>query len=125
MAAHSVGIGAYLVRLGQRLVQVEGQPVILMGAPALNKVPGREAYTSNGSAPPLSLSNLQLSGGTQIMHKNNVSHLVASSDLDGATPILQWLWYVPNVKALKGAQLPVMPSSYKWDRDIGFFPPKG
>lgn len=55
VSARSVGIGAYLLRLGQRTVQVEGQPIILTGAPALNKVLGREVYTSN----------LQL-GGTQV-----------------------------------------------------------
>lgn len=111
VTARSVGIGAYLVRLGQRSVQVEGQPIILTGAPALNKVLGREVYTSN----------LQL-GGTQIMYKNGVSHLVASSDLDGTTKILQWLSYVPDVK---GASLPVVPNSDSWDREIGYFPPKG
>ncbi|CAI2200936.1 781_t:CDS:2, partial [Funneliformis geosporum] len=37
-----VCIGAYLVRLGQRTIQNEGQPIILTGAPALNKVLGRE-----------------------------------------------------------------------------------
>ena len=55
VSARSVGIGAYLLRLGHRTVQVEGQPIILTGAPALNKVLGREVYTSN----------LQL-GGTQV-----------------------------------------------------------
>ncbi|KAG8990813.1 acetyl-coenzyme-A carboxylase, partial [Tulasnella sp. 427] len=112
VTARSVGIGAYLVRLGQRAVQVEGQPIILTGAPALNKVLGREVYTSN----------LQL-GGTQIMHKNGVSHLTAASDLEGTTHILRWLSYVPEYK---GASLPVRaPASDSWDRDIGFFPPKG
>ena len=80
VTARSVGIGAYLVRLGERAVQVEGQPIILTGAPALNKVLGREVYTSN----------LQL-GGTQIMFKNGVSHLTAASDLQGASQILEWL----------------------------------
>src|ERR1700734_2579246 len=91
------GIGAYLVRLGERAVQVEGQPIILTGAPALNKVLGREVYTSN----------LQL-GGTQIMHKNGVSHLTASSDLEGATHILEWLSYVPESK---DAPLPILEST--------------
>ncbi|KAG8902470.1 acetyl-coenzyme-A carboxylase, partial [Tulasnella sp. 403] len=111
VTARSVGIGAYLVRLGQRAVQVEGQPIILTGAPALNKVLGREVYTSN----------LQL-GGTQIMHKNGVSHLTADSDLDGTTQILKWLSYVPEYK---GASLPVRVTSDTWDRDIGYMPPKG
>jgi acetyl-CoA carboxylase / biotin carboxylase 1 len=47
VTARSVSIGAYLIRLGQRAIQVEGQPIILTGAPALNKVLGRELYTSN------------------------------------------------------------------------------
>ena len=111
VTARSVGIGAYLVRLGQRSVQVEGQPIILTGAPALNKVLGREVYTSN----------LQL-GGTQIMYKNGVSHLVASSDLDGTTQILRWLSYVPEVK---GAALPILEGADSWDRQIGYYPPKG
>ncbi|KAH8116533.1 acetyl CoA carboxylase [Phellopilus nigrolimitatus] len=111
VTARSVGIGAYLVRLGQRAVQVEGQPIILTGAPALNKVLGREVYTSN----------LQL-GGTQIMHKNGVSHLTAGSDLEGATDILQWLSYIPGVK---GGIPPIMQSGDSWDRDIDYTPPKG
>ncbi|KZS94649.1 acetyl CoA carboxylase [Sistotremastrum niveocremeum HHB9708] len=112
VTARSVGIGAYLVRLGQRAVQVEGQPIILTGAPALNKVLGREVYTSN----------LQL-GGTQIMHKNGVSHLTAGSDLEGVAHIIQWLSYVP---ASKGTSLPVAISSTEtWDRDITYVPPKG
>jgi acetyl-CoA carboxylase/biotin carboxylase 1 len=61
VTCRSVGIGAYLARLGQRVVQVEGHPIILTGAAALNKVLGREVYTSN----------LQL-GGTQIMHRNGM-----------------------------------------------------
>lgn len=111
VTARSVGIGAYLVRLGERAVQVEGQPIILTGAPALNKVLGREVYTSN----------LQL-GGTQIMYKNGISHLTASSDLEGVTHILQWLSYVPESK---GDSLPVRETSDSWDRDIAFTPPKG
>lgn len=111
VTARSVGIGAYLVRLGQRAIQVEGQPIILTGAPALNKVLGREVYTSN----------LQL-GGTQIMYKNGVSHLTAGSDIEGATHILRWISYVPE---RKGAPLPVISSRDTWDRDIDYVPPKG
>ncbi|KAJ7252734.1 acetyl CoA carboxylase [Mycena haematopus] len=111
VTARSVGIGAYLVRLGERAVQVEGQPIILTGAPALNKVLGREVYTSN----------LQL-GGTQIMYKNGVSHLTASSDLEGATHILEWISYVPDVR---NGPLPVRETADPWDRDIDYMPPKG
>ncbi|KAH0836414.1 acetyl-CoA carboxylase [Lanmaoa asiatica] len=111
VTARSVGIGAYLVRLGERAVQVEGQPIILTGALALNKVLGREVYTSN----------LQL-GGTQIMHKNGVSHLTAASDLEGVTHILQWLSYIPEIK---GDALPIRETSDTWDREISYVPPKG
>ena len=111
VTARSVGIGAYLVRLGERAVQVEGQPIILTGAPALNKVLGREVYTSN----------LQL-GGTQIMHKNGVSHLTAASDLEGVFHILQWLSYIPEAK---GEALPIRETSDSWDREIAYIPPKG
>lgn len=110
VTARSVGIGAYLVRLGERAVQVEGQPIILTGAPALNKVLGREVYTSN----------LQL-GGTQIMHKNGVSHLTAASDLEGVTHVLQWLSYIPEIK---GDALPIRETSDTWDREIAYVPPK-
>jgi len=48
VTVHSVGIGAYLVRLGKCAVQVEGQPFILTGALVSNKVPGREVYTADG-----------------------------------------------------------------------------
>lgn len=111
VTARSVGIGAYLVRLGQRAVQVEGQPIILTGAGALNKVLGREVYSSN----------LQL-GGTQIMYKNGVSHLTAANDLEGVLSICQWLAYVP---AVKGAPLPIAPSTDHWDRAIDYTPIKG
>ncbi|KAF9054415.1 acetyl CoA carboxylase [Panaeolus papilionaceus] len=111
VTARSVGIGAYLVRLGERAVQVEGQPIILTGASALNKVLGREVYTSN----------LQL-GGTQIMFKNGVSHLTAASDLQGASHILEWLSYVPE---FKNGPLPIRPTPDSWDREVSYTPPKG
>ncbi|ORX97892.1 acetyl-CoA carboxylase [Basidiobolus meristosporus CBS 931.73] len=111
VSCRSVGIGAYLVRLGQRTIQNEGQPIILTGAPALNKVLGREVYSSN----------LQL-GGTQVMHKNGVSHLTATDDLDGITKILQWLSYIP---AKRGEMLPITPKPDPVDREIAYIPPKG
>lgn len=109
VTCRSVGIGAYLVRLGQRAIQIEGQPIILTGAPALNKVLGREVYTSN----------LQL-GGTQIMYKNGVSHMTANDDFAGVEQIVDWLSFVPDKK---GNPVPISPSSDPWDRDITFYPP--
>jgi len=104
------GIGAYLVRLGQRAIQIEGQPIILTGAAAINKLLGREVYTSN----------LQL-GGTQIMYKNGVSHMTANDDFEGVSKIVSWLSFVPD---RKNQPVPILPSSDPWDRSIAFYPPQ-
>lgn len=109
VTCRSVGIGAYLVRLGQRAIQIEGQPIILTGAPAINKLLGREVYSSN----------LQL-GGTQIMYKNGVSHLTANDDLAGVEKIMDWLAYVP---AKRNMPVPILESLHdKWDRDVDYKP---
>ncbi|GMM33844.1 acetyl-CoA carboxylase [Saccharomycopsis crataegensis] len=110
VTARSVGIGAYLVRLGQRAIQVEGQPIILTGAPAINKLLGKEVYSSN----------LQL-GGTSVMYRNGVSHQVASDDLNGVTKIMDWLSYVP---AKRDSPLPILPSTDSWDREVSYYPPQ-
>jgi len=111
VTCRSVGIGAYLVRLGQRTVQVEGQPIILTGAVALNKVLGRNVYTSN----------LQL-GGTQIMFRNGISHLTAHNDLEGIREILDWLSYIPKTNT---SPLPILESLDPIDRDVSVAIPKG
>jgi acetyl-CoA carboxylase / biotin carboxylase 1 len=105
----TAGIGAYLVRLGQRAVQIEGQPIILTGAGALNNLLGREVYTSN----------LQL-GGTQIMYRNGVSHMTANDDFAGVSKIVEWLSFVP---AQRGLPVPIFPSIDSWDRDVVYTPP--
>ncbi|KAF2660587.1 hypothetical protein K491DRAFT_688039 [Lophiostoma macrostomum CBS 122681] len=109
VTCRSVGIGAYLVRLGQRAIQIEGQPIILTGAQAINKLLGREVYTSN----------LQL-GGTQIMYRNGVSHMTADDDFEGVSKIVKWMSYVPDKK---GNPIPVSPTADEWDRDVTFYPP--
>jgi acetyl-CoA carboxylase / biotin carboxylase 1 len=109
VTCRSVGIGAYLVRLGQRAIQIEGQPIILTGAPAINKLLGREVYSSN----------LQL-GGTQIMYKNGVSHMTADDDFQGVEKIVDWMSFIPD---RKNQPVPVSPSADSWDRDISFYPP--
>ncbi|KAL9085172.1 MAG: hypothetical protein Q9165_007703 [Trypethelium subeluteriae] len=110
VTCRSVGIGAYLVRLGQRAIQIEGQPIILTGAPAINKLLGREVYTSN----------LQL-GGTQIMYKNGVSHMTANDDFEGVSKIVRWMSFVPDKK---NNPVPISPSSDNWDRDVTYYPPQ-
>ncbi|KAK8048184.1 hypothetical protein PG994_009914 [Apiospora phragmitis] len=109
ITCRSIGIGAYLVRLGQRAVQIEGQPIILTGAQALNNLLGREVYTSN----------LQL-GGTQIMYRNGVSHLTANDDFAGVSKIVEWLSFVP---AMRNMPVPISPSVDSWDRDNIYTPP--
>lgn len=110
VTCRSVGIGAYLVRLGQRAIQIEGQPIILTGAPAINKLLGREVYSSN----------LQL-GGTQIMYRNGVSHMTASDDLAGVEQIMNWMSYIP---AKRDTPIPILSSTDSWDRDVEYSPPK-
>ena len=88
MTCRAVGIGAYLVRLGSRVIQVENSHIILTGAGALNKVLGREVYNSNNQL-----------GGIQIMFNNGVTHDVVKDDFDGCVLILRWLSYMPETMA--------------------------
>ena len=113
VSARAIGIGAYLLRLGQRVVQVENSSIILTGAAALNKLLGKEVYTSN----------TQL-GGTQIMYNNGVSHKTERNDVEGIKRILNWLSFIP---CKKGAPLPIIsnPLSDHPERDVEFYPPEG
>ncbi|KAG5461596.1 MAG: carboxyl transferase [Olpidium bornovanus] len=56
------------------------------------------------------------------MHKNGVSHLTATDDLDGVTKITEWLSFVPDVR---GALPPIIKSNDPVDRLIEIVPPKG
>ena len=100
VTSRTVGIGAYLARLGQRVIQkaTPPQPIILTGFNALNKLLGRQVYTSN----------VQL-GGPEIMYTNGVSHLVAHDDMDGVLQTLHWLSFVP---AKRFAPVPTLLSLY-------------
>lgn len=72
VAGRSVGIGAYLVRLGQRTIQKRsGAPIILTGFQALNTLMGRNVYSSNEQL-----------GGVNVMYNNGVSHEVVNTDLE-------------------------------------------
>ena len=112
VTGRSVGIGAYLVRLGQRVIQKEGSaPIILTGYQALNKLIGRSVYASN----------LQL-GGPHVMHANGVSHNTVGNDFEGVAAILAWLSYIP---AHVGAPLPIaaLPASESVERAVQAKPP--
>jgi len=111
VTGRSVGIGAYCSRLCQRVIQHTDAPLILTGASALNKVLGREVYTSNAQI-----------GGPRVMGANGVSHLIVPDDVRGVTSILRWLAFVP---AQRGAPLPFSPRQALADtvhRPIGFTP---
>ncbi|TRY55633.1 hypothetical protein DNTS_008834, partial [Danionella cerebrum] len=110
VTCRAIGIGAYIVRLGQRVIQVENSHIILTGAGALNKVLGREVYTSNNQL-----------GGVQIMHNNGVTHTTVPDDFEGVLTILQWLSYMPKNNE---SPVPVKPLTDPVDREIDFTPTK-
>jgi acetyl-CoA carboxylase carboxyltransferase component/biotin carboxyl carrier protein len=112
VTGRSVGIGAYLVRLGHRTIQKAGSaPILLTGYEALNKLMGSEVYTSN----------LQL-GGPKIMFSNGVSQETVDNDYEGASSVLRWLSYVPRTK---GAPQPITDCMRgdEPDRDVEWAPP--
>ncbi|KAH9255170.1 hypothetical protein BASA81_006610 [Batrachochytrium salamandrivorans] len=109
VAGRSVGIGAYLVRLGQRTIQKgRDAPLLLTGYQALNTLVGQPVYSSN----------LQL-GGPGIMYSNGVSHQCVRNDLEGVAAMLQWLSFVPE---FKGAALPLtrLLREDPVDRDVAY-----
>lgn len=112
VSSRSVGIGAYLVRLGQRVIQKESAaPIILTGHSALNKVLGHEVY----------LSNEQL-GGTKVMYPNGVTHATVADDVEGVGAILKWLSYIPK---RQGDFLPIIESRDPVSRPVLSRPPAG
>uniref|UniRef100_A0A668AIB8 acetyl-CoA carboxylase n=1 Tax=Myripristis murdjan TaxID=586833 RepID=A0A668AIB8_9TELE len=108
VTCRAIGIGAYLVRLGQRTIQVDNSHIILTGAGALNKVLGREVYTSNNQL-----------GGIQIMHNNGVTHNTVCDDFEGVFTLLQWLSYMPKVHPV-----PILNAKDPIDRPVEFVPTK-
>ena len=109
--SRSVGIGAYLVRLGQRVIQKKSDaPIILTGMESLNKLLGRDVYQSNSQL-----------GGIRVMYANGVSHLVVDDDLEGVNAILSWLAFVPKTASDK---LPVKENADPIGRHIDFMPTK-
>ncbi|KAJ8027759.1 Acetyl-CoA carboxylase [Holothuria leucospilota] len=110
VSCRAVGIGSYLLRLGQRVVQVENSHIILTGASALNKVLGCEVYTSNNQL-----------GGIQIMHNNGVSHDISKDDYHGIYLLLKWLSYMPKSQ---DSSIPIMPTLDPIEREVKFYPTK-
>jgi acetyl-CoA carboxylase/biotin carboxylase 1 len=109
VAARCVGIGAYLVRLGQRVIQRDhNAPIILTGYSALNKLLGREVYTSHEQL-----------GGTKIMYPNGVTHLRVPNDYEGVRAILGWLAFVPRTQ---GERPPMTDSIDTVGREVDYDP---
>lgn len=107
VTGRTVGIGAYLSRLGMRCIQRLDQPIILTGFSALNKLLGREVYSSH----------MQL-GGPKIMATNGVVHLTVSDDLEGVSSILKWLSFVPPYV---GGPLPICKPLDPPERPVEYF----
>ncbi|XP_072389220.1 acetyl-CoA carboxylase isoform X2 [Diabrotica undecimpunctata] len=110
VTCRAIGIGSYLVRLGQRTIQIENSPIILTGYAALNKLLGREVYASNNQL-----------GGIQIMYNNGVTHKTDQTDLEGIYTILRWLSYIPKDKL---SPLPIVSPVDPIDREVTFTPTK-
>jgi len=110
ITGRSVGIGAYLNRLGQRNIQMVHGPMILTGYQALNKLLGQQVYTTQDQL-----------GGPHIMVPNGVTHELVQDDLSGAEAMLRWLAFVPqNVHSIP----PIVAAVDPIDRQVGFMPTK-
>lgn len=105
----TVGIGAYVARLCQRIVQKRDSPILLTGFQALNNLIGSSVYTSNDEI-----------GGPGVMGANGISHQVVDTDVDAMEAVLDWLSFVPKVR---GGALPITPSvSDPAQRDVMYRP---
>jgi acetyl-CoA carboxylase / biotin carboxylase 1 len=87
--------------------------ILLTVTQALNKLMGREIYTTNDQL-----------GGPSIMFPNGVSHLLADTHMGTITKALHWLAFVP---AKKGGPLSLrsIAGCDTIDRVVEFTPPKG
>jgi acetyl-CoA carboxylase/biotin carboxylase 1 len=110
VTGRSVGIGAYLNRLGQRVIQMVNGPMILTGFGALNKLLGKQVYTSQDQL-----------GGPQVMVPNGVSHKLVRTDQEGVEAILDWLSYTPKDSRSKP---PLLDTIDPPEREVSFTPSK-
>lgn len=68
----TVGVGAYLAKLSERIIQRKDSSIILTGYQAINNVLGTKLYESN----------IQL-GGPMIMETNGITHKVVNTTIEG------------------------------------------
>jgi biotin carboxylase/acetyl-CoA carboxylase carboxyltransferase component/biotin carboxyl carrier protein len=79
----TVGVGAYLARLSERIVQRKDSSILLTGYQSINKVLGKDLYESN----------IQL-GGYNIMSNNGISHKIVETTIEGIEYIKSLLYPV-------------------------------
>ena len=114
VTGRSVGIGAYLVRLGQRTIQKAAEaPIILTGYEALNQLMGKPVYASNDQL-----------GGPGIMCPNGVTHIRVSNDIEGVNAMLRWLSYIPRTNKAELLPQPLSAAVDVIDRPVAFMPTK-
>lgn len=78
----SVGVGAYLMELGGRVIQKRDSPILLTGFKVLNKLLQANIYTSNTEI-----------GGFEVLGSNGVSDLEAYDEFHGISEIFWWLGF--------------------------------
>ena len=87
VVGRTVGVGAYLARLSERIIQRSDSPILLTGYQAINKVLNRELYDSN----------IQL-GGPIVMGNNGITHKVVDTTMEGIEYIKQLVFYSTTKK---------------------------
>ncbi|ETO23976.1 acetyl-CoA carboxylase [Reticulomyxa filosa] len=112
VTGRSVGIGAYLVRLGQRVIQRSDSPILLTGFVALNNLLGRSLY----------VSNLQIGGADEVMMPNGVSHRQVNTDMRGAYEILKWLSFVRPKRGMSYPITDLLSVPDPVEREVKYFP---
>lgn len=81
----TVGVGAYLARLSERIIQRRDSSILLTGYQSINKVLGRDLYESN----------LQL-GGPTVMANNGIAHKIVDTTMEGVEYIKRLLFYTTS-----------------------------
>ncbi|EJW04521.1 hypothetical protein EDEG_01262 [Edhazardia aedis USNM 41457] len=90
VTGRSVGIGAYLNKLGERIIQKTKSPLLLTGYHALNKLLQKDVYKSNDEV-----------GGCDVMNSNGNCHREVKNDFEGAEEIIKWIDYYYNSRFKK------------------------
>eukprot|EP00796_Vickermania_ingenoplastis_P001703 gene1706-1058_t len=113
VSGRSIGIGAYLNRLGRRIIQTGDSTIILTGFKALNRLLGKDVY----------LDNSQL-GGKKIMVPNGTTHFSTKHDYASVKAALRWLNFVPPVCDLQRCTPRVLTLAQPdpVDRDVTYTP---